>query len=170
LGGRQLVSKVLTKDHLGRETKVLWVKGSGSDMKTMTVKQFTPLRLDELLPLIEREDMTDEEMVAYQSRCVLEPTAPKPSIETLLHAFLPAPHVYHTHADSICTLTDTSDSEKLIRHVYGDDVELIPYLRPGFRLAKLVAEAYRRNPQMRAIILDKHGLVTWGTTSKAAYS
>lgn len=168
-GGGNSSAKVTAKDHLGRDLRVLWVKGSGSDMKTITPRQFTPLRLDELLPLLERVDMTDEEMVAYQSRCVLEPSAPKPSIETLLHAFLPPAHVYHTHADAICTLTGTSRSARLIRELYGGEVALIPYLRPGFRLAKLVAEAYRRQPGLEAIILDKHGLITWGSTPKEAY-
>ncbi|MDA2911586.1 bifunctional rhamnulose-1-phosphate aldolase/short-chain dehydrogenase, partial [Nitrospiraceae bacterium AH_259_D15_M11_P09] len=169
-GGGNSSAKVVTEDHLGREIRVLWMKGSGSDMRTITPGQFTPLRLDELLPLLERDEMTDEDMVAYQSRCVLKPAAPKPSIETLLHAFLPAPHVYHTHADSICALTDTSDSAKLIHEVYGEDVVLVRYIRPGFRLAKLVAEACERHPGLGAIVLDKHGLVTWGDTPKAAYS
>ncbi len=168
-GGGNSSAKVTMKDHLGRATRVLWMKGSGSDMRNITAKQFTPLRLDDLLALMDREAMSDEEMVAYQTKCTMEPGAPKPSIETLLHAFIPAPHVYHTHADWICALTDTSDSQKLIRQVYGEDVGLIPYLRPGFTLAKLVGEAIRKHPGLRAIILDKHGLVTWGDTPKAAY-
>ena len=168
-GGGNSSVKVTMKDHLGREIRVLWVKGSGSDMRTATAKHFTPLRLDELVPLIERGSMDDEEMVAYQTKCVLKPGAPKPSIETLLHAFIPAPHVYHTHADAICALTDTSDSRRLIGRVYGNEVRLIPYVRPGFLLAKWVGEAVRDNPGLRAIILDKHGLVTWGNTAKAAY-
>lgn len=157
------------KDHLGRDTRVLWIKGSGSDMRTIAAKHFTPLRLDELLALEDQDAMSDEEMVAFQGKCTMEPGAPKPSIETLLHAFIPAPHVYHTHADWICALTDTTDSQKMIRRVYGDEVGLIPYLRPGFTLAKLVSEALRKNPDLRAIILDKHGLVTWGATPKSAY-
>lgn len=168
-GGGNSSAKVTVKDHLGRELRVLWVKGSGSDMRTATAKHFTPLRLDELAPLIERVAMDDEEMVAYQTKCVLDPGAPKPSIETLLHAFIPAPHVYHTHADAICALTDTPNSRKLIRRVYGDDVTIIPYVRPGFLLAKWVGEAVRNKPTLRAIILDKHGLVTWGDTAKATY-
>jgi rhamnulose-1-phosphate aldolase/alcohol dehydrogenase len=168
-GGGNSSAKVTMKDHLSQEVRVLWVKGSGSDMRTATAKHFTPLRQDELVPLIERGSMDDEEMVAYQTKCVLEPGAPKPSIETLLHAFIPAPHVYHTHADVICALTDTSDSRRLIRRVYGDEVALIPYVRPGFLLAKWVGEAVRNNPGLRAIILDKHGLVTWGNTARAAY-
>ncbi len=168
-GGGNSSAKVMAQDHMGCAVRILWIKGSGSDMRTIVADQFTPLRLDELLPLIERNEMTDEEMVAHQSRCVLDDTAPKPSIETLLHAFLPAPHVYHTHADAICTLTDTSNCAKLIQRVYGDDVVLIPYVRPGFQLAKLVQAAYLQRPQARALILDKHGLVAWGDTPKAAY-
>lgn len=168
-GGGNSSVKVLATDHVGREVRVLWVKGSGSDMKTITPKQCTPLRLDDLLRLEEREAMTDEEMVAYQTRCTIEPTAPKPSIETLLHAFVPAAHVYHTHADAICTLTDTSQSHDLLKRVYGERVAVVPYVRPGFRLAKMVGEAYRRNPRLHAIVLDKHGLVTWGDTAKGAY-
>jgi len=168
-GGGNSSAKVTAKDHTGRTVRLLWIKGSGSDMKTITSKQFTPLRLDELIILRERDDMTDEEMVAYQSSCVADPTSPKSSIETLLHAFLPPLHIYHTHADAICTLTNTCNSSRLIAAVYGKNVALIPYIRPGFRLAKMVAEAYRQNPALRAIILDKHGLVTWGNTPKAAY-
>lgn len=124
-------------DHRGRETDVLWIKGSGSVILTITPSHFiTPLRRDDLLLLKDRLAITDEEMVGYQARCVLEPGSPNPSIKTLLHAFIPAPHVYHTHADSICALTDVSDNELMIKRVYGDEVALIPYLRPGFTLAK----------------------------------
>lgn len=168
-GGGNSSAKCMMKDHAGRETRVLWIKGSGSNMKTIAAKQFTPLRLDDLLLLFSRMTMSDEDMVAYQTKCVLEPSAPKPSIETLLHAFVSAPHVYHTHADAVCALTDTSDSEKMIKEVFGNAVALVPYVRPGFALAKLVAAAYHNNPRPRAVILDKHGLVTWGATPKDAY-
>lgn len=168
-GGGNSSIKVTTKDHMNRETRVLWIKGSGSDMKTITPKQFTPLRLDELLVLFERENMMDEEMVEYQKCCMMAMDSPKPSIETLLHAFLPAPHVYHTHADAICTITNTKGSCKLIQRVFENEVSVVPYVRPGFRLAKAVGEAYQMNSNVRAIILDKHGLITWGNTAKETY-
>ena len=168
-GGGNSSVKVDTEDHMGCKIRVLWVKGSGSDMRSISPSQFAPLQMDELVPLMERDEMTDEEMVSYQRRCVLDHAAPKPSIETLLHAFIPARYVYHTHADAICALSDTSDSSKIIYDVYGDDVALIPYVRPGFHLAKMVGEAYRTHRGLRAIILDKHGLVTWGDTAKAPY-
>ncbi|MFQ5580074.1 MAG: bifunctional rhamnulose-1-phosphate aldolase/short-chain dehydrogenase [Nitrospiria bacterium] len=168
-GGGNSSIKVEGLDHKGQPTRILWVKGSGSDMRTITPENFTPLRLDDLLPLKKREAMTDEEMVDYQLKSVLNPKAPKPSIETLLHAFLPAKHIYHTHADAICALTDTTDSKKIVEKVYGKEVALVHYTRPGFLLSKRVAEAYRKHPGLRAIILDKHGLITWGKSAKDAY-
>lgn len=168
-GGGNSSIKVNGKDHTGAPVRILWIKGSGSDMRTIAAKNFTPLRLDDLLPLMKREAMTDEEMVAYQMKSVLEPGAPKPSIETLLHAFLPSPHIYHTHADAICALTDTPDSPKVVEEVYGKDVAVVDYIRPGFLLSKWVGEAYQKNPNLKAIILDKHGLITWGETAKEAY-
>jgi len=168
-GGGNSSVKVKGTDHVGHPIRILWMKGSGSDMRTITQRQFTPLRLDDLLPLAKREEMTDDEMVAYQSKSVLEPGSPKPSIETLLHAFIPRTHIYHTHADAICALTDTPNSEEIIRKVYGSQVAVIPYSRPGFLLSKRTGEAYARNPGLQAIILDKHGLITWGETAKEAY-
>lgn len=131
-GGGNASIKVEGPDHKGESTRILWIKGSGSDMRTIAARNFTPLRLDDLLPLMKREGMTDEEMVAYQLKSVLEPSAPKPSIETLLHAFLPSPHIYHTHADAICALTDTPNSRKVVEAVYGRDVAVVDYIRPGF--------------------------------------
>ncbi len=168
-GGGNSSVKVMGEDHTGRPVHILWMKGSGSDMRTITPKQFTPLKLDDLLPLMHREAMTDEEMVAYQAKSVLAPGSPKPSIETLLHAFLPPPHIYHTHADAICAMTDTSNSKKVVEDVYGKEVVLVPYYRPGFLLSKKTAEAFQKNPGLEAIILDKHGLITWGKTAREAY-
>ncbi|HEY5594041.1 MAG TPA: bifunctional rhamnulose-1-phosphate aldolase/short-chain dehydrogenase [Nitrospiria bacterium] len=168
-GGGNSSVKVKGIDHAGRPVRILWMKGSGSDMRTIARKQFTPLRLDDLLPLMKRAQMTDDEMVAYQSKCVLEPGSPKPSIETLLHAFLPPTHIYHTHADAICALTDTPNGAETIEKVYGKKVAVIPYFRPGFLLSKKTGEAYAKTPGLRAIILDKHGLITWGESAKEAY-
>lgn len=141
--------KVNGKDHTGAPVRILWIKGSGSDMRTIAAKNFTPLRLDDLLPLMKREAMTDEEMVAYQMKSVLEPGAPKPSIETLLHAFLPSPHIYHTHADAICALTDTPNSLKVVEEVYGKDVAVVDYIRPGFLLRNGSGRPIRRIPISR---------------------
>jgi rhamnose utilization protein RhaD (predicted bifunctional aldolase and dehydrogenase)/NAD(P)-dependent dehydrogenase (short-subunit alcohol dehydrogenase family) len=144
---------------------VLWIKGSGSDLATCEEKDFAGLRLDELLALRDCEEMSDDEMVTAVRRCLLDPDAPRPSIETLLHAFLPAAHVDHVHADAICALANAPDPAAAVHDALGADVAVVPYLRPGFALSKLVAEHARA----RAIVLVHHGLVTWGDTHDASF-
>ena len=145
-GGGNTSAKGKAVDHLGREVDAIWVKGSGSDLATMERADFTPLRLDEVLPLFGRDEMSDEEMVAHLARCQLDPAAPRSSIETLLHAFVPAAHVHHTHPDAINVLAGTRDGERLVAECFGDEAAWIPYIRPGFALAKQVGTAVRENP------------------------
>src|SRR5687767_13517954 len=168
-GGGNTSAKGLTTDHTGREVQAMWVKGSGSDLATMGPEHFTPLRHDELLPLMERESMSDEDMVAYIARCQLDPAAPRSSIETLLHAFVPAPHVHHTHPDGINVMAGAEDGERLIAECFGDEAAWIPYIRPGFTLARQVGAAVRENPALKLVVLAKHGLVVWGDTAEEAY-
>lgn len=168
-GGGNTSVKGRAIDHIGREREVMWVKGSGSDLATMGPRDFTPLRLNEMLPLFERDEMSDEDMVAHLARCQTEPTAPRGSIETLLHAFVPAAHVHHTHPDAINVLAGTRDGERLAAECFGDEVAWIPYIRPGFSLAKQVGAAVRSNPSLRLVILAKHGLVVWGDSAEEAY-
>lgn len=168
-GGGNSSLKGVCADHAGRDVRVLWVKGSGSDMRTATPQNFTALRLDDLLPLQRREQMTDEDMVAYQIRCMLEPGQPNPSVETLLHAFIPAPHIYHTHADAICALLDVPDSRSILQEAYGERIGMVPYRRPGFALAKSVSQVVHEHGDIDALFLDKHGLVTWGESAEEAY-
>ena len=154
-GGGNTSAKGTAVDHTGREVPVMWVKGSGSDLATMGEEHFTGLRLDEVLPLIERDAMSDEEMVAYLARCQLDPAMPRRSIETLLHAFVPAPHVHHTHPDGINVLAGTADGERLVHECFGDDAAWIPYIRPGFTLSKQVGESARANPGLKLVVLAK---------------
>jgi rhamnose utilization protein RhaD (predicted bifunctional aldolase and dehydrogenase) len=160
-GGGNTSSKVLERDHLGRERWVLRIKGSGTDRATIDERGFPGLYLDELLPLRERDALADEEMVAYLARCLVDPAAPRPSIETLLHAFVPARHVDHVHADAICALANTPEAAAAVREALGAEVALVPYLRPGFELSRRVADLA---PGVRAVVLRHHGLVTWGET------
>ena len=169
-GGGNTSAKGRTVDHVGREVQAMWVKGSGSDLATMGAGDFTPLRLDEVLPLFERDEMSDEDMVAHLARCQLDPAAPRSSIETLLHAFVPAAHVHHTHPDAINVLAGTRDGERLVGECFGDEAAWIPYIRPGFTLAKQVGTAVRENPALRLIVLAKHGLVVWGDSAEEAYT
>jgi len=168
-GGGNTSAKGVATDHVGREVRAMWVKGSGSDLATMSASDFTPLRLDEVLPLFEREAMSDEDMVAHLARCQLDPAAPRSSIETLLHAFIPAPHVHHTHPDAINVLACAEGGAELIPECFGDQAAWVDYIRPGFTLAKLVGEAVRGDDGLRLVVLAKHGLVTWGETAQEAY-
>ncbi len=167
-GGNTSV-KVSEIDHVGRKVDVLWVKGSGSDLATITERGFAGLKLEEVLPLFERAEMTDEEMVAYLERTAFEPGRPRQSIETLLHAFVSAKHVDHTHPDAIIALACAPNGRELMRTIYGSRAAWVDYIRPGFTLAKQIGEAVRQNPQLECVIMGKHGLVTWGETSRQCY-
>ena len=168
-GGGNTSAKGRSLDHTGREVDTLWVKGSGSDLATMRAGDFTALRLEEIRPLYARERMSDEEMVAHLARCQLDPAAPRSSIETLLHAFIPAAHVHHTHPDAINALAGARDGRELVAECFGEEAAWIDYLRPGFTLAKLVAGAVLENEALRLVVLAKHGLVVWGDSVEEAY-
>jgi len=169
-GGGNTSAKADEVDFRGRHARVLWVKGSGSDLASVTEASFTGLYLDDVLPLLERERMSDTEMVEYLAHCFYEPSRPRPSIETFLHGFLPFPHIDHTHADATNYFACAADGEALARDCFGDDLIWIPYRRPGFALAREVALALRAKPQARLVILAKHGLITWGETDESCYA
>jgi rhamnose utilization protein RhaD (predicted bifunctional aldolase and dehydrogenase)/NAD(P)-dependent dehydrogenase (short-subunit alcohol dehydrogenase family) len=168
-GGGNTSIKQVEGDFRGRDVRVMRIKGSGSDLRTIEPKHFPGIRLEDLEPLIDRDSMSDDEMVAYLVHCLMEPAAPRPSIETLLHGFVPHPHIDHTHADAILSLTNTPDGKRHVEEVYGAEAALVAYRRPGFRLSREVAEALRRHPKARCVVLEKHGLITWGATAKESY-
>jgi rhamnulose-1-phosphate aldolase/alcohol dehydrogenase len=169
-GGGNTSAKADEIDFRGRAARILWVKGSGSDLATVTEASFSGLFLDDVLPLLERERMSDTEMVEYLAHCFYEPGRPRPSIETLLHGFLPFPHIDHTHADATNYFACAANGEKLARDCFGDVLIWIPYRRPGFGLAREVALAVRANPDAKLVILAKHGLITWGATDEDCYA
>ncbi len=169
-GGGNTSAKSDEIDFRGRPAHILWVKGSGSDLATVTEASFTGLFLEDVLPLLEREQMSDTEMVDYLAHCFFEPGRPRPSIETLLHGFLPFKHVDHTHADATNYFACAAAGEELARNCFGDDLIWIPYRRPGFGLAREVALAVRAWPDAKLVILAKHGLITWGDTDEACYA
>ena len=168
-GGGNNSLELTAVDPLGAPLDVMHIKGSGSDMKTIVPRQFPAVRLDYVKPLIERGEMSDEEMVDILARCLIDPSSPRPSIETLLHAFLPWRAVLHTHADAILSVTNSSEREATVRACFGDDVIVVPYLRPGFALSQLVGRQYEKQPDARGIVLMNHGLITWGDSPKFAY-
>ena len=168
-GGGNTSIKTTEKDFRGREVGAMTVKGSGSDLKTIEPKHFPSLDLEDVLLLFDRDAMSDDEMVSYLAQCMLDPKSPRPSIETLLHAFLPYHSVVHSHADAIVSLTNTRNFGELLKKVYGERAAIVEYLRPGFALSKLVGQRVRENPDVDGVILVNHGLFTWGNTTKEAY-
>ena len=169
-GGGNTSAKSDEIDFRGRPARILWVKGSGSDLASVTEPSFTGLNLQDVLPLLERERMSDSEMVDYLAHCFYEPGRPRPSIETLLHGFLPFAHIDHTHADATNYFACAASGEKLARDCFGDKLIWIPYRRPGFGLAREVALALRSRPEATLVILAKHGLITWGESDEECYA
>src|SRR5439155_26229099 len=156
-GGNTSVKRKLT-DFRGQEVEVLTVKASGTDLARATKQSFCDLRLDDVRQLLPRESMTDDEMVRYLGRCLLDPAAPRPSIETTLHAFLPATHIDHLHADAACAFASAVKGADRLREAFGDEAAWVPYVRPGFALGKLTANVLEANPKARFLVLQKHGL------------
>ncbi|HEX6557727.1 MAG TPA: bifunctional aldolase/short-chain dehydrogenase [Ktedonobacteraceae bacterium] len=169
-GGGNTSAKADEVDFRGRRARILWVKGSGSDLASVTEASFTGLYMADVLPLLDRERMSDSEMVDYLAHCFYEPGRPRPSIETLLHGFLPFAHIDHTHADATNYFACAEGGEALARDCFGDDLIWIPYRRPGFGLAREVALALRARPDAKLVILAKHGLITWGESDEACYA
>ena len=168
-GGGNTSTKTTETDFKGDKIEVMWVKGSGSDLATMKAKNFTGLNLANIIPLMEKEDMTDEEMVNYLGHCMIDSKHPRSSIETLLHAFLPFKHIDHTHPDAIISIACADNGQEIAKEIYGERFVWVPYIRPGFKLSKMIAEGVQNNPGADLVIMEKHGLVTWGKTSKESY-
>ena len=168
-GGGNTSIKLSERDYRGREVRVLRVKGSGSDLKSIEKKHFPGVRMDDVLALLDRKDMGDQEMVDYLAHALQEPASPRPSIETLLHGFLPPDAVIHTHADAIVSLTNNDRAADVLREVYGADVVALRYRRPGFLISREVALTFERHPKAKALLLEKHGTICWGATVKEAY-
>ncbi len=168
-GGGNTSIKTVERDHRGREVAVLRVKGSGSDLKSVQRTDFPGVRMDDILALLDREDMGDQEMVSYLAHALQDPGGTRPSIETLLHGFLPASAVVHTHADAVVSLTNNDRAREVLTGVYGKDVIALDYRRPGFRISREVAHAIAEHPEARALVLERHGTITWGATVRDAY-
>src|ERR1700681_4535564 len=167
-GGNTSVKTQLT-DFNGDEVDVLCVKGSGWDMGTIEPAGLPAVRLAPLLKLRAREKLSDEEMVRLQRAHFVDPAAAQPSVETLLHAFIPHKFIDHTHSTAVLALTDQPDGEALCREVYGARVGYVPYIMPGFGLAKAAAEVFDADPSVEGLILVKHGIFSFGTDARQAY-
>jgi len=164
-GGGNTSAKGTIVDHLGREQRVMWVKGSGADMRGSQSSDYPALRLDDLLPLREFADLSDEEMTDLVARALIDPAARRPSIETLLHAFLPFTHIDHVHADAICALTNHAEGPRITREALGEGFAYVDWMRPGFTLSKVVGDL----ASYEGVVLAHHGLVTWGESSEECW-
>ena len=168
-GGGNTSVKTTVPDIVGDPTEVLCVKGSGWDMGSIEPAGLPAVRMDPLLKLKDTESLTDEEMVNLQRTSLMDASSPNPSVETLLHAFLPHKFVDHTHANAVVALTDQPNGIDLAREVYGETMAILPYVMPGFFLARDGYRAYLEAPDTQGMILIKHGIFTWGDTAKQAY-
>ena len=168
-GGGNTSVKTKQKDMLGAEVDVICVKGSGWDMGNIEPAGLPAVRLAELRRLRALEKLSDEDMVNFQRINLLDSTAPNPSVETLLHAFLPHKFIDHTHSTAVLALTDQPDGEAVVREVYGDNVAYVPYTIPGFALAKSVADVFDKNPKVEGLVLLQHGIFTVGENAREAY-
>ena len=160
--------KTTVTDLVGVETDVLCVKGSGWDMASIEPPGLPAVRLAPLRQLEARDALSDEDMVALQRQNLIDPQAPNPSIETLLHAYLPHKFVDHTHANAIVALSDQPDGEKICAELYNGRAAVVPWVIPGFELAKLCAATWRENPDIDGLILSMHGIFTFGETAREA--
>jgi rhamnulose-1-phosphate aldolase/alcohol dehydrogenase len=168
-GGGNTSVKMQATDLLGDKVDVLCVKGSGWDMGAIEPAGLPAVRLEPLRRLRALGKLSDEDMVNYQRINLLDSSAPNPSVETLLHAFLPFKYVDHTHSTAVLAITDQPDGEAIARDVFGDRMAYVPYTIPGFALARSVAEIFDSNPRTRGAILMRHGIFTFEEDARASY-
>jgi rhamnose utilization protein RhaD (predicted bifunctional aldolase and dehydrogenase)/NAD(P)-dependent dehydrogenase (short-subunit alcohol dehydrogenase family) len=168
-GGGNTSVKTKADDDLGEEHEVIAVKGSGADMADIEPWGLPAVELEPLRKLRALDALSDEAMVNVQRLNLLDSSAPNPSVETLLHAFLPHKFVDHTHAAAVLSIVDQPDGEALAREVYDGRMGIVPYIAPGFGLAKAAAEVFEQKPDVEGLILHKHGIFTFGETAREAY-
>ena len=168
-GGGNTSLKTQARDLAGQEVEALYVKGSGWDMGAIEPAGFPAVRLDDLRKLRALKEMSDADMARAQRAFLIDPLAPSPSVEMLLHAFVPAKFVDHSHATAVLSLIDQPNAQELCADVYDGRLGFVPYLMPGFGLAKKAAQVFEQNAQIEGLILDKHGIFTFGAEARECY-
>ncbi|MDA9733167.1 bifunctional aldolase/short-chain dehydrogenase [Candidatus Pelagibacter sp.] len=168
-GGGNTSVKTSIKDIDGKNYEVLCVKGSGWDMAEIEPAGLPAVKLNPLLALKNKKYLSDENMVAYQKRNLIDIKSPNPSVETFLHAFLPFKFVDHTHSDAIMDVTNRPNGKDLCKKIFGPKVSIVPYVMPGFGLAKKINEVYKKNPNINCLILLNHGIFTFDNDAKKSY-
>ena len=170
-GGGNTSVKIRELNVFGDEEDILYIKGSGWDLETIEAPGFAPLRLERVRRLATLDRLSDPRMVQELRAAMTDPSAPTPSVETILHAILPYRFVDHTHADALLAITNTADGEQRVRDIYGDSVVVIPYVMPGFDLARVAAERFSDESGSGTVgmVLLKHGFFSFGETARVAY-
>src|SRR5438128_12407742 len=170
-GGGNTSVKLRERNIFGDDEEILYVKGSGWDLETIEAAGFAPVRLDRVLRLASLEQLSDAQMVQELRAARTDPSAPTPSVETILHALLPYAFVDHTHADALLAITNTKDGERRVREIYGDSVVVLPYVMPGFDLARQAAEQFPKQagPNTIGMVLLNHGFFSFGETASESY-
>lgn len=170
-GGGNTSVKIQASNLLGEIETLLYVKGSGWDLATIEAAGFAPVQLNHLLKLARLPRLSDPDMVNELKTHLSNASAPTPSVEAILHAILPYKYVDHTHADAVITVTNTRQGLNRIRDIYGDQVVVIPYVMPGFDLARLVAEIFPQQVTARTVgmVLMNHGIFSFGEDAKTSY-
>lgn len=168
-GGGNTSVKSRTTNKVNEEVDVLYVKGSGWDLDTLEPPGLPGVLLGHLVKLRDLSSLSDEDMVNEQRTHLLDASSPNPSVETLLHAFLPHKFIDHSHADASLIIANQPDAEKICQEIFGDTIGIVPYIMPGFLLAKAAAEVYEKDPNVQGLMLINHGLFTFGTTAKESY-
>jgi rhamnose utilization protein RhaD (predicted bifunctional aldolase and dehydrogenase)/NAD(P)-dependent dehydrogenase (short-subunit alcohol dehydrogenase family) len=168
-GGGNTSCKTMATDLVGDRWPVLCVKGSGWDMATIEPAGLPAVKLEGLRKARKLGKLSDEDMVALQRANLIDPAAPNPSVETLLHAFLPHTFVDHTHSTAILSVVDQDGSRQLCKEIFGEKLGFVPYIMPGFELAVAAADIFEEDDGVEGLILDKHGIFTFGDTAQEAY-
>jgi rhamnose utilization protein RhaD (predicted bifunctional aldolase and dehydrogenase)/NAD(P)-dependent dehydrogenase (short-subunit alcohol dehydrogenase family) len=168
-GGGNTSVKTVAKDAIGEDVAVICVKGSGWDLERIEPAGLPAVRLEPLRRLDALNALRDEDMVNLQRANLIDQASPNPSVETLLHAFLPHKFIDHTHSSAVLALVDRPDGERVCREVYGDRVARVPYVMPGFALSKLARDAQAARPGCEGLVLLKHGIFSFGETAREAY-
>src|ERR1700744_504018 len=168
-GGGNTSLKETMRDHFGEDTEVLRIKATGADMGAIDAAGLPAVRLAALRKLRQLAEVDDDELVGVERTSLIEPMAPNPSVEIMLHAFLPHKFIDHTHATAVLSVIDQPDGERKCADVFAGRLAFVPYVMPGFGLAKKAIEVFERVKPSDGLILSKHGIVTWGESAREAY-
>ena len=179
-GGGNTSAKIVEKDPLtGGKTEVLWVKGSGGDLRTSTRENFSSLYQDKLIALQKvyaaRKDKglksaAEDDMVGMYFHTTFNLNPRASSIDTPLHSFLPGKHVDHMHPNAIIAIAASARCEKLTKEIFGGQMAYVPWMRPGFELGLAMQKIEKKNSKVRAIMMGQHGFISWADDEKQCYT